>query len=320
MLTSRRTETVGEGKGATPPAPAVGRPARRWRTALAPLPWIGPAVVLVLGVVVWPAVVMVRTSFQRIDIAGVIHGFDGTANYSLLFHTPALPSILVRTIEWVLVVVVLTIVIALALAVLMNAQFPGRRLARWALIVPWAVSVVMSAIVWKWMLDYFHGVVNHVLVDLGVIHASKDWLGTPGDALWWMMAVAVFVSLPVTTYVVLAGMQAIPGEVYEAAQVDGASRWRTWLSITLPLLRPALLVGTVVNLINVFNSFPIIWVMTQGGPGNDTDTTTTFMYKLFDQNQRVGESAAMAVVNFVVILVLVGLYLRAVGWGKREQA
>jgi ABC-type sugar transport system permease subunit len=128
--------------------------------------------------------------------------------------------------------------------------------------------------------------------------------------------VAIFVSLPFTTYVVLAGLQSIPSDIYEAARVDGATGLRTYQHITLPLLRPALLVATIINMINVFNSFPIIWVMTNGGPGFQTDTTTTFMYKLAFRFQDVGQSAAMAVVNFGVILVFVVFYLRIVDWRR----
>ncbi len=128
--------------------------------------------------------------------------------------------------------------------------------------------------------------------------------------------VAIFVSLPFTTYVFLAGLQAIPTDIYEAARVDGASGWRQYRNITLPLLRPALLVASIINMINVFNSFPIIWVMTGGGPGSKTDTTTTFMYKLAFSFQDIGQSAAMAVVNFGVILVFVLLYLRVVDWRR----
>ncbi|MFF3147684.1 carbohydrate ABC transporter permease, partial [Streptomyces sp. NPDC057927] len=134
----------------------------------------------------------------------------------------------------------------------------------------------------------------------------------PGQAFAAVMGVAVFVSLPFTSFVLLAGVQSIPAEVYEAARVDGAGSVRTYLGITLPLLRPSLLVAAIINVINVFNSFPIIWAMTRGGPGFDTDTTTTYLYKLAFDNQAVGESAAMAVVNFVLILAVVLVYLRVV--------
>lgn len=283
-------------------------------SALAPLLWIGPALLLIAGVVLWPVAEMVLTSMREISTSGVVRGWAGLENYTALLEEPDLVSIVIRTVVWVACVVTVTLVLSMGLAQLLNANFPGRRVVRWALIVPWAVSVVMTAIVWRWMLNFFYGIVNRVAVDLGFIDAPRDWLGEPGLALLWLMWVGVFVSLPFTTYVILAGLQSIPGEVYEAALVDGASKWRTYFSIVLPLLKPALLVATVINVINVFNSFPIIWAMTQGGPGHATDTTTTFMYKLARLDQEVGQSAAMAVVNFMLIIVMVLFYLKAVRW------
>lgn len=282
-----------------------------WRRALAPLPWLAPALVLICGVVLWPVVEMVRTSFLRIGSSGYVRGGAGLAKYRELFSEPVLPHVLWRTVEWVVVVVAATLVISLALASLLNRRFPGRTVVRWALIVPWAASVVMSAIIFKWILDWSHGVFNTVLMDLHLIDKPVDWLGTPQLAFWWMCAVAVFVSVPFTTYVCLAGLQAIPSEVYEAAQVDGCGPWTTYRRMTFPLLRPALLVGSVINIINVFNSFPIIYTMYTGA-GYLADTSTIYMYKL--KGSDIGESAAMAVVNFVLILLLVLLYLKVTRW------
>jgi ABC-type sugar transport system permease subunit len=293
------------------------KPRRRKRRTLGPLPWIGPALLLIFGVVLWPAIEMIRTSLLKISISGVTKGFAGIDNFRALAANPELPGVVLRTCIWVVGVVVVTVVISLALAQLLNARFPGRRFVRWALIVPWAASVVMTATVWRWMLDGFYGLINRLLLDLHLIAAPVDWLGNPSIAFAWLMWVAVFVSLPFTTYVILAGLQSIPGEVLEAAKVDGASSGRTFRDITLPLLRPALLVATLINMINVFNSFPIIWVMTKGGPGYQTDTTTTFMYKIAFRNQNIGQSASMAVVNFVIVLVFVVLYLRTVNWRER---
>jgi ABC-type sugar transport system permease subunit len=284
---------------------------------LGPLPWIGPALLLIFAVVLWPTFEMLRTSVLDISISGISRGLAGLANYQNLFGNPALPSILLRTLAWVGIVVVLTILISLALAALLNAAFPGRRFVRWALIVPWAASVVMTATIWRWMLDTFYGIINRILFDLGLIPTFvNEWLGVPDVALMWLMFVAIFVSLPFTTYVILAGMQSIPQDIYEAAKVDGATGWNRYRSITLPLLRPALLVASIINLINVFNSFPIIWAMTQGGPGSKTDTTTTFMYKLAFRSQDIGQAAAMSVVNFTVILLFILLYLRVVDWRR----
>jgi ABC-type sugar transport system permease subunit len=285
--------------------------------SLGALPWIGPALLLIFGVVLWPALDMVRASFEDISMSGISRGFAGLDNFRTLLANPELFGIVARTLVWVVVVVGVTIIIALALAALLNAAFPGRRLVRWALIVPWAASVVMTATIWRWMLDGFYGIIDRILFDLGLLATPvNDWLGTPAVAFVWLIVVAIFVSLPFTTYVILAGLQAMPADIYEAARVDGTTGWQAYRAITLPLLRPALLVAAIINMINVFNSFPIIWAMTGGGPGSQTDTTTTFMYKLAFRYQDIGQSAAMAVINLVVILVFVLLYLRVVDWRR----
>jgi len=296
---------------------AAPEPRRRRLPDLGPLPWIGPALLLIIGVVLWPAFEMIRTSLMQISISGLAQGFTGLDNFERLFADPDLTGIMVRTLVWVLVVVSVTILVSLALSSLLNAAFPGRRFVRWALIIPWAASVVMTATIWRWMLDGFYGIINRFLYDFGLIQSPiRDWLGDPSSAFIWLMFVAIFVSLPFTTYVLLAGLQSIPQDIYEAARVDGATGWRTYRDITLPLLRPALLVASIINMINVFNSFPIIWAMTRGGPGSLTDTTTTHMYKLAFQLLDIGQSAAMAVVNFSIILVFVLLYLRVVDWRR----
>ncbi|MFD5885141.1 carbohydrate ABC transporter permease [Streptomyces sp. NPDC060334] len=294
-----------------------GRKGRGGLARLGPLPWIGPAVLLIVLVVLWPVYEMVRTSFLKISSSGFVRGSAGFDKYKRLFDEPSLPSVVVSTLVWTVVVVTATMVMSLALAQLFNQRFPGRRVTRWALIAPWAASVVMTAIGFKWMLNQTAGVLNTLMRDLGLIDGPRDWLGDPSTAWPWMMFVAVFVSLPFTTYTLLAGLQTIPGEVYEAAKMDGTTTWQTYLRITLPLLRPAFLVGVVINLINVFNSFPVIWSMTRGGPDRDTATTTVFMYQL--KNSDIGQSAAMSVVNFALVVVMVVLFLKVGRWNQEES-
>ncbi|MFD8264876.1 carbohydrate ABC transporter permease [Streptomyces althioticus] len=296
------------GGGRPPPRPALGR--------LGPLPWIGPAALLIVVVVLWPVYEMVRTSFLKISVSGFVRGWAGLDKYRQLFDEPDLGSVITATVVWTVGVVALTMVISLGLAQLFNQRFPGRRVTRWALIAPWAASVLMTAIGFKWMLDRTAGVLNTLMTDLGIVDSPEDWLGDPSTAWPWMMFVAVFVSLPFTTYTLLAGLQTVPGEVYEAARVDGAGVWQTYRRITLPLLRPAFLVGVVINLINVFNSFPVIWGMTRGGPDSDTATTTVFMYQL--KSSDIGESAAMSVVNFALVVVMVAAFLKVSRWNQEE--
>ncbi len=274
---------------------------------------------MIAVMVIWPAIEMIRTSLHQIDSTGISEGWNGIANYRTVFSNPELAPTFMRTAIWVFGVVAATILISLPLAQILHQKFPGRKVVRYSLIIPWAASVVMTSIVWRWILDGFYGMLNRILMDLGIIKEAVDWLGVPGWSFFWLMAVAVFVSIPFTTYVILAGLTTVPDDILEASTVDGASGWTRYKEITFPLLRPALLVAAVINLINVFNSFPIIWAMTGGGPGYSTDTTTTLAYKLSFRDQDIGASAALASVNFVIILIFIMVFLKVSKWKEATE-
>lgn len=281
--------------------------------------WLGPSLLLIAAVVVYPVVQLVRASLGRYSITGLYQGAVGARNYGRLLEQDALPTVIGNTVTWVALVVGITIVISLGLAQLLDATFPGRRLVRWALIVPWAASLIMTSKLFVWLYDYYFGLINRVLVATGLVRAPVDWLGDDATVMGAMIAVGVFVSLPFTTYVLLAGLSTIPAEVYEAARVDGASGWRAYRAVTLPLLRPALLVAAVLNLIYVFNSFPIVWTLNDRNPGMAHDTMITYMYKIAFKSalRDVGLAAALGVVNVALILLAVLAYLRVSQW--REE-
>ena len=277
---------------------------------LSALPWIGPALLLILLVVIWPVIELIRTSFTDISLAGSLLDFNGLTNYRDLIANADLYPVAKRTLVWVFGIVFFTVLLSLPLAQLINQNFPGRKYVRWAMIFPWAASVVMTSMIWTWILDAYSGELNLTLTHLGLISEPVDWVNNPGSSFYFLMWVAVFVSVPFTSFVLLAGLQSIPADIIEAASVDGATSWQIYRRIKFPLLRNSLLIATIINLINVFNSFPIIWVMTRGGPGYDTDTTTTFAYKLAFIESNMGQSSALGVFNFMIILVIVGFYLR----------
>jgi multiple sugar transport system permease protein len=279
--------------------------------------WLLPSLVLIAGVVIYPALQMVQTSFSDISISGLNRGLAGISNYRDLFGEPDLATVFAHTAQWVVLTVGITTVISLALAQLLNQHFPGRRLLRWSVIVPWAASIVMTTLSLKWILNYYYGVANVLGMWLHIISRPVDWVGSSSTSFYSLIFVGIFLSLPFTAYVLLAGLQTIPPELYEAAHIDGASAWRTYRSVVLPLLRPALVVATVLNVIYTFNSFPIVWLMTQGGPGNSTDISATLMYKLAFQNRRIGEAAALSVINIIVVMVFALTYVRVVN--KRGQ-
>ena len=308
-------------RGAASPMRRRRSPVARMARALHPLLWVGPAVGLIVFVVLWPVYTMIQTSFLKVSSFGAVKGNNGWKNFTNLFDELAFRGVVERTVVWVVAVVGFTMLISLGLAQLFNQKFPGRRVTRWALIAPWAASVLMTAIVFKWMLSPGYGLVNLVLHDLGLLHningPAADPLGKESSAMPWLIFVAVFVSLPFTTYTILAGLSTIPTDLYEAARVDGSNRWHTYRTITLPLLRPALTVATLINVMNVFNSFPIIWAMTKGGPGYTTATSTIFMYVL--KGKDIGESAAMSVVNFGLVIIIVVLFLRVSRWKSEVE-
>ncbi len=282
--------------------------------------WLGPALVLIVGVVLFPAVKLVQASMDRFSITGLRLGSAGGRNYTAVLEHPALGTVLKNTVLWVVLVVALTIVLSLALAQFLSKEFPGRRLVRVALIVPWAASLLITAQLFVLLYDFNYGLLNAALKKLGVIETSIDFLGDDSWTLASMILVGVFVSIPFTTFVFVAGLNAIPDDLHEAAKIDSATPWQAWRLITLPLLRPAMLVATVLNTIYVFNSFPIVYTLNDRNPGFTHDTTITFMYKLAFKSQErdVGMSAAAGILNVALILVVVAVYLRVTSWREEE--
>lgn len=289
------------------------RPQFQARTASGPelLGWLGPSLLLVIGVVVYPLYEVAHSSVENIGITGEVLGAAGWSNYRVLLHEPDLPRVVVNTVIWVAVSVAVTTVLGLALAQLLSREFPLRRLVRAVVIVPWASSIVMTAIGFRWMLNYYYGALNPILERLHVIGAPVDWLGDTATIRWVMISVVVFISLPFTTMALLAGLHGIPRDVIEAAHIDGAGALGTYRSVILPLLRGPLVVTVLLNSVWIFNSFPVIYVLNMSNPGYGSDTTTTFMYKLsFITNHNVGEGAALSVLNVAVIGIAVALFVR----------
>jgi len=287
------------------------------RALLGALPWLTPGILLIFCIVLFPAGFMIYTSTRKIAISGLDKGPVGVANYKTLFAYPQLPGVLLRTVIWVVVVVAGTILISLFLAHFLNKAFPGRRFVRLILIIPWAASVLMTTMVVYYMFQPNYGLVNNLMMSLSQhfdflsAFSNGDYGFTKRMPQAFILAiiVAIFVSLPFTTYTLLAGYQAIPKDILEAACVDGARQRQIYFSVVLPQLRPALMAASIINIINVYNSFPILKVMTGSMPGFDADTTTTMMFKLLQMNQKPDVAAALAVINFIIVIVVIALYM-----------
>lgn len=298
---------------ATAPKRKAKRPsAREGGSLLSALPWIGPALLLILAIVVFPAGYMIYNSTRKIsqvgtDLKGV--GFD---NFAKVFADPNLPRILLNTVVWVVVVVGFTVLLSLLLAQFLNKPFPGRTLVRMAVIVPWAASVVMTTTVFYYAADPNYGIFNKFLMDIGLIDEGFGFTKNAVPAMAVAIVVAIFVSIPFTAYTLLAGLQAIPNETLEAARMDGASPWKTYIFVVLPQLRGALAVAVLINIINVFNNLPILKIITGAIPGYSADTLMTYIFKVLQFDRRLDISSALSVVNFAIVLVIVAIYVKAV--------
>ncbi len=297
-----------------PERPRAVRARSRGKDLLQALPWIAPALALIIGVVLFPAGVMFFNSTRDISLSGLDKGSVGFDNFVTVFTFAEFWPILLRTIVWVVVVVGFTVMISLGLAQILNKAFPGRQVVRMAVIVPWAASVVMTTMVFYYSLEPYFGVFNKFLYDIGLSDdaVGYGWTKNPATAFAWSIVIAIFVSLPFTTYTILAGLQTVPADAIEAAKMDGAGPARIYWTIVLPQLRSALAVAVLINIINVFNSLPILKVMTGSIPGYGADTIMTMIFKYIELQKKVDVASALSVVAFLIVIVIVAIYVKAV--------
>ena len=277
-----------------------------------------PAAALMGWVLLLPIARTFVNAFCELDRYGNRLSFAGLENFRLTWADEQFRFAFSNTAIWTFSVVILTLAISLPASLLLHRRFALRRVARAVLVLPWASSLVISSIVWRYIFDGEVGPFNALLLKLHIIQQPIFWLGQRGTSFPAMIGVAVFVSIPFTTIVFLAGLQAIPGELYEAARVDGASPWRSFLNVTMPHLRNVFAIATVINVIYVFNSFPIVWTMTGGGPANTTDIAMTYLYrKAFTDNQ-FAVASAQAVIVFLALLAFSVLYGRLLQRGDEQ--
>jgi multiple sugar transport system permease protein len=291
----------------------AGRRTRRRRVrAGAFLPYILllPTFVLVVGVLLIPVARTLAGAFQSFNELGQAGAFNGWDNFRALLDDPVIPTIVRQTFIWTIAITVVATPISVALALILNRRFPGRTFARAIVFAPWAISFVYVAIIWRFILDPFYGHFNEVLSWFGIDAVGTPWLGKPTSALIAVIWVGIQLTIPFTTIVALAGLQSIPNDVIDAAKVDGAGALAILRDMILPLIKPILVVATLVNIIYIFNSFPIVWVMTGGGPVNSTDTVVTYLYKLAFQNNQYGAGAALSALSFLVLMLFSVLYVR----------
>lgn len=268
-----------------------------------------PSLFLSALVIGYPIFDVLRMSFSDVNRYGHVRGFAGVDNFLKIFSDPIFLQATNQTLIWTFCVVGGTLLISVPIAIILNGNFFGRSVARTILLLPWAVSMAMTAVVWKFVVNGDFGMLNHTLETLGLIETKIPWLADATFAFGIEILVGILVSMPFTVTILMGGLSAIPDSLYEASSIDGASHWQKFTNITLPLLRPFLQISVVLNVIYVFNSFPIIWIMTRGGPANQTDILITYVYKQAFAFGRIGNAAAGSVMMFAILLGFSLLFL-----------
>jgi len=270
---------------------------------------LAPSAVLLLGVIFYPILQTFWAAFCRVDLKGIPQAFGTLQNFREIFASQVFTrEIIPQTLVWTVAVVGGTLLISMFVALALNEQILGRRLMRAIVLLPWATSLVITAAIYKWMLHPTQGPINGLLRAWGISDTPPAWLARPDLAFVSVIAVGIWVSIPFTATVLLAGLQSIPDDLYEAAVIDGANAWQRFVHVTLPMLKPVLTVAVVLNVIYVFNSFPIIWVLTEGDPANQTHIIITYLYKIAIREREFGHGYAMAVLTFVFLTGFAVLY------------
>jgi len=245
---------------------------------------------------------------------GMVGRFIGLENYrELLVEDPFFWQVVRNGFVFTIGSVLLKLIVGMVMALVLNQPLVFRGLWRGLLLMPWVAPTVVTALSWRWILD-LTGVLNLILRDLGLMKTSIPWLAQYGTAMFSLILVNTWRGFPFFGITLLAGMQAIPQELYEAAEIDGASVWQRFRYVTMPSLRTVILVVTILSVIWTFNDFSIVWLLTGGGPGHATDVFATYTYKLGFVTSRLGYgqtvSVILAPVLIVIIMILSPLMLR----------
>ena len=238
---------------------------------------ITPTLLLVIGVVAFPLIYSFVMSFGDVEFANIKdYDFVGISQYIKTFTDPEFINAIQVSAKFVFFTVLVKLVLGTLIAVMLKEKFIGRSIARALIIIPWATPFVVVGLMWKWMLHSKVGVINFLLERLGIIQDYIPFLSTKTFAMPFVITADVWQGTPFFVIIILAGLQTIPDELYEAAHMDGASGIKAFFSITLPLIRFPLFISTILGTIFAINSFDLFFVLTKGGPGNITTNATLF--------------------------------------------
>ena len=268
---------------------------------------IAPAAIYIILIVAWPLLETIRLSFTNSSLAG--EDYVGLENYQKMFSSKKFNGIVTRTFVWMFFSVSLKLLIGLIGAVLLNANLKGRSIFRVLVMPPWVVPIAIGMLGWLWLYNGYFGIIAGVGMRTGILDGPFGFLAYKQSAFISTIIADVWVGTPMVTVFFLAAMQGVPRDLYEAAYCDGASRWDRFFKITLPQITPVIITMSLLSAIWTFNSFEIIWILTEGGPRGATTTLIIDTYKQALGNYKFGRGAARAVVVMILLMLFAGFYL-----------
>ncbi|NJP95522.1 sugar ABC transporter permease [Nonomuraea sp. FMUSA5-5] len=279
---------------------------------LTPYGYLSPTVLLIVVLMVVPIVMVISYSFRDNVIVEANPVFAGFANYTKVLTDPDFLAALKNTALFISVSTVAHLVLGLAFAMLLNSPLLGgvaKAVFRIVYILPWLFTIAVIAVIWRLLLDP-SGVVNYVLRTLGLIQEGVNWLGDPDKALWAITFVNIWSGYPFFMISLLAALQGIPGNLYEAAAMDGTNGYQRFVHVTLPQLRPVIVSMAVLDLIWTSQQFALIWMTTGGGPLNTTEMLSTYTYKQAFSEYEFATASAAAVIVLLLTMILAFFYVR----------
>lgn len=272
-----------------------------------------PALILLSSVTIYPIVYVFYLSLHRRLLIFDISRFVGVENYLFLLKDDRFWNALKNTVYFTILSVSLELLLGLSIAMLLNRQFQFRGIVRAIVLIPWAIPTVVSARMWEWIYNTDFGILNYIF---GV---KINWLGSP----FWAINAAIFMDVwkttPFVAILLMAGLQVIPKELYQAARIDGADAWQIFKKITLPLLKPVILVVLIFRTLDAFRVFDAIYVLTGGGPANTTETLSIYAYKVLFQTLQFGYGSTLSVVVFLCVGGISILYIKLLSKGVKTS-
>ncbi len=283
------------------------------------VPWLFllPVLVVLLAMFGYPLLKSIVMSFQNYKLTAPDDiFFNGVENFKKLFANQETSMILRNSLAYVVISVIGQLLLGMILALALKKPFRGRGVYQSIVFLPWAFSGFVVGLIFRWSFNGEYGVVNDLLLKLGLIEEKIAWLGTPGLSLAVIIIAMIWIGIPFFAIMILAALQSIPADVYEAAEVDGCGVMRQFFQITLPYIKPTLVTTTLLRTIWIFNSFDLIVVVSGGGPANTSQTLTSYMYSAAFGSYDLGFAAAIGVMLMIVLGVYALLFLKITRYDK----